>query len=374
MTYSRVSLFAFIFILVTDVIVRMNSFIGISDGSTNVVALLHVLTALGLLVLCYKSGLKNKMPHLAWLAFYAFMAWNVFQFTRGVFNAQDYWDWKALLLSYSFSIIIPLAIVVGLNYRLNIKLFRFILRILFVFGFAIIPLALATDFELYARVVMAVSLFILFIPWLPYKWKLLVVVVAVTSVFMDFSYRINAIKIIFSLMLLGIYFYRKFISLKILNFAAVLLFILPLLLFTLGVTGQFNIYQDNIVDITVVTGSESADRTTNLANDTRTFLFQEVFYSMLKKESSFAIGEGGGASYDSPFFATRGLIGSDRYGTEVGFINAVLYSGAIGVFLYMLMLVLSAYYAINKSNNYSCKLIGLFVAFHWVVFFIDDLF
>jgi len=372
MTYNRVSLFAFVFILIADVIVRINSFIGVSNGSTNVLALLNILTAVGLLLLCYKSKLKNKMPHLAWLAFYAFMAWNVFQFTRGVFNAQDYWDWKVLLLSYSFSIIIPLAIVVGLNYRLNIKLFRFILRILFVFGFAIIPLALATDFELYARVVMAVSLFILFIPWLPYKWKLLVVVVAVTSVFMDFSYRINAIKIIFSFLLIFIYFNRKFIGQKILNSSALLLFILPLMLFTLGVTGQFNLFQDNIIDVTVHTGSNYSDKSVNLSGDTRTFLFQEVFYSMLKKDSSFVIGEGGGSAYESPFFAIYDLNDRGRYGTEVGFINAVLYSGTIGVFLYMLMLALATYYAINKSNNYSCKLLGLWVAFHWVVFFIED--
>jgi len=373
MTYSRVSLFAFIFILVTDVIVRMNSFIGISDGSTNVVALLHVLTALGLLVLCYKSGLKNKMPHLAWLAFYAFMAWNVFQFTRGVFNAQDYWDWKALLLSYSFSIIIPLAIVVGLNYRLNIKLFRFILRILFVFGFAIIPLALATDFELYARVVIGISLLILFVPWLPYKWKVLVIVVAITSVLMDVSYRINAIKILFSFMLLLMYFNRRFIGRRILNLFAVLLFALPMFLFILGLTGQFNIFQDNKADITVETGNDAADRTVNLSGDTRTFLYVEVLSSMLKKGSSFMIGEGGGSAYESPFFAVYDLNGRGRYGCEVGFLNAVLYSGFIGVLLYMFMLALSAYYAINKSNNYSCKLLGLFVAFHWVVFFIEDI-
>lgn len=372
MTYNQVSLLAFIFILITDVIVRINSFIGISNGSTNVVALLNVLTSLGLLVLCYKSGLKNKMPHLAWLVFYAFMAWNIFQFTRGVFNAQDYWDWKALLLGYSFSILIPLTIIIGLNYELNIKLFRFILRIVFVFGFAVIPLALVTDFELYARVVIAVSLFILFVPWLPYKWKVLVIVVAASSVLMDISYRINAIKILFSFMLLFMYFNRRFISQRILNLSVGVIFMLPLILFALGVSGQFNIFQDNSTDIEIVTGSDNADRTVNLAGDTRTFLFQEVFYSMLKKDSSFIIGEGGGSAYESPFFAIYDLNDRGRYGTEVGFINAVLYSGAIGVVLYMLMLMFSAYYAINKSNNYSCKLLGLFVAFHWVVFFIED--
>jgi len=372
MTYNQVSLYSFIFILVSDVIVRINSFIGISNGSTNAIALLNLLTALGLVVLCYKSQLKSKMPHAAWLAFYAFMAWNVFQFTRGVFNAQDYWDWKALLLGYSFSIMIPLTIVVGLNYQLNVKLFHFILRIVFVFGFAVIPLALATDFELYARVVMAVSLFILFVPWLSYKWKVLVIAVAVVSIFMDISYRINAIKILFSFMLLLMYFNRKFISRKVLNVFAMFLFVLPLLLFSLGVTGQFNIFQDNNVDVTVVTGNEHSDQTVNLAGDTRTFLFQEVFYSMSKKGSSFIVGEGGGSAYESVFFANIYLNDRGRYGTEVGFINSVLYSGAVGVALYMLMLMLAAYYAINKSNNYSCKLLGFFVAFHWVVFFIED--
>jgi hypothetical protein len=372
MTYSRISLFAFIFILISDVIVRTNSFIGESNGSTLAVAILNVLTSLGLLVLCYKSQLKNKMPYYAWLAFYGFMAWNIFQFTRGVFNAQDYWDWKEVLLRYSFSIIIPLAIIVGLNHELNIKLSRFILRIVFAFGFAVIPLALLTDFELYARIVMAISLFIIFIPWLPYKWKILVFIVALTSAFVDLSYRINAIKIVFSCILLLVYFNRKFISRKVLNLCAGFMFIFPLILFYLGVSGQYNIFQDNTADYVVATGSHERGATVNLSIDTRTFLFQEVFYSMLKRDSSFVIGEGGGSAYESPFFSMYDLNERGRYGTEVGFINAVLYSGAIGVLLYMLMLMLPAYYAINKSNNYSCKLLGLFVTFHWVVFFIED--
>jgi len=373
MTYNRISLLAFIFILVTDVIVRINSFIGVSNGSTNIVALLNLLTSLGLLTLCYKSQLKNKMPYYAWLAFHAFMAWNIFQFTRGVFNAQDYWDWKVLLLSYSFSILIPLTIVIGLNYELNIKLFRFILRIVFVFGIGIIPLTLTIDSHLFARIVIGVSLFVLFIPWLPYKWKFLVLIVALISLLMDVSYRINAIKIIFSFMLFLVYFNRRFISQKILNLSVGIMFMLPLILFALGVSGQYNIFQGNAVDISVSTGNEGSGKIANLSTDTRTFLFQEVFYSMLKKNSSFIIGEGGGSAYESPWFAAFDLNGHGRYGTEVGFINAVLYSGAIGVFLYMLMLALATYYAINKSNNYLCKLLGLWVAFHWVIFFIEDI-
>ena len=94
---------------------------------------------------------------------------------------------------------------------------------------------------------------------------------------------------------------------------------------------------------------------------------------MIKRDSSFIIGEGGGAGYDTYWFADTTLTERGRYGSEVGFLNTLLYSGAVGVFLYGLILFVSAFYAINQSNNYLCKMLGLFLAFQWVMFFLENI-
>jgi len=68
--------------------------------------------------------LKYKAPGFGLLLF---MLWNMFSFVREMFNVEDCWDWKMLLLNYSFSILVPLAIVFGVNYEFLVKTFRFII-------------------------------------------------------------------------------------------------------------------------------------------------------------------------------------------------------------------------------------------------------
>ena len=378
MAYSTIALVTFICVLIGDIVVRINSFIGISNGSTELVVAVNIVSVVGLLILGFKFRWKDRLPKNSLLVFKLFMAWSLISFIRGVLNAQDYWDWKILLLNYSFLILVPLAIVVGINYEINVKLFRFILGKLFLFGLLAIPFTIGDghDSEFFPRVVMPVSFFILLSPYLQIKWRALIFAVAMLSISMDFGYRTNLLRIIFSMVLVAIYFrkyIRYFVNIKVLNFVTGVLFCLPLMFLYLGVNGQFNPFADNPFDYNVTSGKSKQLETENLATDTRTFLYLEVFHSMVDRDSSFIIGEGGGSAYETTTFADSALNERGRYGSEVGFLNTLLYSGMLGVLLYALMLFAAAYYAINRSNNYLCKMLGLFLAFHWVLFFIEDI-
>jgi len=373
MAYSTIAFFSFIFILIADIVSRVNTFIGVSNGSTELIALLNFVSVLGLLLLGMRYRWKGKLPYNGLLIFKLFMVWSIFTFFRGVFNASDYWDWKILFLSYSFTILVPLAIVLGLNFEISIKIFRFILNWLFIFGFIFVPLALLTDYELYPRIVAAVSLLLLFVPYLKFRWQVLVFIVAAASILMDLNYRANVMRILFSIFLLLIYCSKYFISQKIFNLLLGIFFCTPLLLLALGANGQFNVFTDNPFEIEVISGSDSNSGIANLSNDTRTFLYREVTSSMLKRDSSFIFGEGGGSAYETDWFAHLTLNERGRYGSEVGFLNALLYSGLIGVMLYALILFSAAYYAINRSNNYLSKMLGLFLAFHWIMYFVEDI-
>jgi hypothetical protein len=373
MSSKRIALFTLILILFSDIVVRLNSFIGASNGSTELVAVLNLVSAIGLMMLIYRVRWKLVIPKNALLVYSIFMAWSAFSFAMGAINAKDYWDWKILLLNYMFTILIPLAIVMGLNYKIFAGGYEFIIKRLFLYGFLMIPFSLASDFELYPRIVIAVGLFILFIPYVNFKSRILIILVSAVSIFMDVSYRINTLRIVFALGLLVLYYARNFISSRSINVLVIILSVFPLVLLYMGIGGQFNVFTDNPFDYSVKTGNVENLSDTNLADDTRTFLYKEVFYSMIQKDSSFIIGEGGGSAYKSYYFADSDLNDRGRYGSEVGFLNTLLYSGALGVFFYALVLFSAAYYGVNHSKNYLCKMLGIFLAGHWLFFFVEDI-
>lgn len=367
---STISLAAFICLLISDIITVFVSFNVFNSGAlTILVVILNLITVGGLLVLGFKFRWKNELPYGGLVVFKLFMLWSFFEFIRGLFNANDYWDWRTLLLSYSFSVLTPMAIICGINYQASVKLFNFILKKLFIFGFLAIPFAVMTDHQLFARVVAAVTLFLLFVPYLKFNWRFIVFVVALISLVVDISYRSNTIRIVMAFFLLLVFLNRNIVRVRVLNIFAIILICLPLAFLYLGVANKFNVFSENIFDYEV---SSSNSSTRNLSTDTRTFIYQEVFESMISRKSSFIFGEGGGAAYQSDAFGNLLLNEQGRYGSEVGFLNAVLYSGAIGVLLYALMLFIAAYYAINRSSNYLSKLLGIFLVFHWVIFFFED--
>lgn len=367
---------SFFFILIADVIVRINSFIGISNGSTELVAALNFFSVLCLLLIAKRYGIKGSIPDKSLFIFRLFVVWNIVSFARGTLNASDYWDWKTLLLNYSFSILVPIAIVAGVHFEFLIKTFRFTLDKLFLFGFALIPFALTIDSEFYARIMMAVSLFVLFIPYLKQRWRLLIVIVAIISIALDLSYRVNILRIIFPFALIALFLYRRVIPNSIFNIVLAIMFVTPLLLLFFGINNVFNVFTDSVLDlfnmeVASVGGGDVAIN--SLSADTRTFLYRELFGSMAYRDSSFLFGEGGGSAYLTYWFESTNLNDRGRYGSEVGFLNMVLYSGALGVLLYALMLFVPAYYAMNQSNNFLSKTLGLFLAYHWIIFFIEDI-
>jgi hypothetical protein len=147
---------------------------------------------------------------------------------------------------------------------------------------------------------------------------------------------------------------------------------MPVVLLFLGVSGKFNVFSENKFDYEANITLQGESSSSNVSADTRTFLYKEVFYSMIKRNSSFIYGEGGAAGYQTDYFTDSVLNKKGRYRSEVGFLNTFLYSGVIGVLLYALVLFAPAYYAINKSNNRLSKMIGLFLAARWGLSFVEE--
>lgn len=314
---------------------------------------------------------KPNITRTTQLLFNALIIWNIISLLRGVLLATDYWDWKFLFfssLSFSF---IPMAFYLGKNLAIVKTIFKFVINYLFPFGFLLIPLTLISNDELYSRIMIPVGLFIIFIPYLKLKWKLLIVLVAATSILIVVGFRSNIIKISFSVLLLVLCFGAYYIHKNWLKLFHIALFSIPIVFFALAVTDRYNIFSEIGNEDELYTINKSGDEE-NLMTDTRTFLYVEVL-SSLSNSGNWLFGESAIGSYQTDWFYDEGgAMKGKRYGSEVGVLNNLMRNGIIGVVVYFLLLATVSYNAIQNSNNFLAKVLGLFIAFRWTYSFVEE--
>ena len=260
------------------------------------------------------------------------------------------------------------------NIRLAQLFFKYVLKFLFSLGFLIIPISLVTNHQLYSRLMIPVSVFIVFIPYLRPKWRVLVLAVMIVSILIVIDFRTNIVKSVISLLICSLYFIRRFVVKSWIKTLHITIFATPLIFLALAVTGSFNIFKSTSEiknsSLEVKSKKQGYGDEESLTADTRTFLYVEVFKSLLTT-GNLVVGEGGSGKYKSDYFDTVGDH-RGRYSSEVGFLNVLLYSGIIGLIIYFLILFLSSYYAIYKSNNFLCKMLGLLISARWSLFFIEE--
>ena len=373
MKFDRLILVSFLCVLLADAVNYMFVAMQLGVGATYITAVLKFTSLFVLLYLHTRTKWEKHMPAHAKLYFNLLIAWNVITIIRGVFTAKGYWDWKYLVLDTSLSLLVPYALILGIMFEYSRRMFSFIVTKLFLYGFLIIPLTIKLDpvRELFARgTVISVSFFILLSPYFKFKWRVLTFIVAAVSIYLSFDFRTNVIRICVATMIFTLYYVRRYIAAGVMKTACLICFAAPLLFLFLATTNQFNIFHptDNIdkFEYAYENGDEK-----NVAQDTRTFLYEEEFASM-NANNSFIMGEGAAGTYKTEFFEDVVIKDEGRTGSEVGFLNTLLYAGIIGVLLHACMLFSACYYAVNYSNNFLCKMLGLFIAFRWVLFFIED--
>ena len=372
MKASKAIFLLLLFIVISDTITYIGGVIGFENYFFTPISL--VLKYLALFILIYiakRSNWKSDIPNNISLLLKIVLVWNVVTILRGIFFAIDYWDIKFLFGSSLLFFLIPLAFFIGKNLSLTRLVIKYSLRYLFRFSFLFIPITLLTNHELYSRLVIPVSIFIIFIPYLKPHWRLLVLIVAAVSILLVIDFRANIIKTGLSLLFVSLYYFRRYISLFWLKTGRVLIFLIPLILLVMAISGSYNIFAETgKKSYTIKTDKNVEGKEANFAADTRTFLYVDVFNSLIK-DGDILIGKGASGKYKTDYFDTLGDH-RGRYGAEVGFLNILLYSGIVGVVLYLLMLLLASYYAIFKSNNFLSKMIGLLLACRWLMFFIEE--
>lgn len=371
MKYSKLIIYTLIAVILTDLYRILGSVGALNlNSATSLATLLNYSSIAALIYYANKVGFGgNDTPRAIRYLFIIWILGNILSLIRGSFFAEDYWDWKAILLySLAFSFI-PMTFFIGRNIESASTIFRFIIKLLFPFGFLLIPLAYVTSIELYSRIMIPVGLFIVFLPFLKYRWKLLVIIVAVTSIIIVIGFRSNLIKIAFSVGLVLIYIARNFIPKLSMRFLRIFLFALPIVLLVLAITGKYNVFSDFGGQEGYTTLNTRGEEE-NLMADTRSGLYRDVLATM-DQSGNWLMGEGAGGRYQTERFDYLGD-GRGRYGSEVGILNILLYHGLIGVSIYFLLLFTVSYYAIRRSNNTLAQLLGLYIAFRWTFAFVEE--
>ncbi|WP_043356225.1 hypothetical protein [Cupriavidus basilensis] len=372
MRASRLVVLSFLVIFIRDFFYRLQYI----DGMTKLGGLTYLAASVGytsfflILFLFFRmrKDIKGDIPWRAYCLFWLLAYWSLFQILRGIASANDYWEWKNLLTENVLRLSLHFSIVAGICLVGFRNLVLLIVRKIFVLSFVFLYFSWSIGGEFYAFMVAPIAVILLFSPYLRPRDRLVVFVVALCSLGFAMGFRANALRISFALAMVLSYYFRDLIPRAVLKWGVILMMAAPLLGLWGGYSGQFNPFAEISKINANAKRLDGLDE--NLTGDTRTFLYVDVFKT-LDKRDSFVMGEGAAGSYDTDF-DFEDLVDTRRYGTEVGFLNTLLYGGAIGVALYFLIMFLAAYYGVWRSNNWLSKMLGLMIAFRWVMFYIEE--
>ncbi|OJV81856.1 MAG: hypothetical protein BGO34_08765 [Bacteroidia bacterium 44-10] len=308
------------------------------------------------------------------LIVWMYLLWNLVSIIRGVFVAEIYWDWKALI-GNTMALMLPIVIFSATNKMVVQSLLAFFIKYALPL-FLVSMLIIRTD--AYGFYLIPVSFLVLFFPALTKRQKMLLLFISAIVIVADLSARSNVIKFGVPFFVLLLYKFRKVISVKIMEILRIAIFVIPLILFILGVTGTFNVFNmDEYIkgDITVVGMDNYGDRVEQkMTTDTRTFLYKEVLESAINN-NYWLLGRTPARGNDSDSFGylTAELTGRyERISNEIGLANVFTWTGIIGVVLFSLIFFRASYLAVNRSKSIYAKMLGIYVAFRWLYSWIED--
>lgn len=322
----------------------------------------------------WRAFLVSYNNHRVYMLVEYYLVYIIFSIIRGSFIAESYWEWKGLIHN-SFGLFVPLVVYSASDKVLLQDYLRsylkYVLPFFFIVAFFIVPGA-------YGAYLAPVAFLLLFFPSIKLGGKAIVLVFTIIVLTADLTARSHVIRFGFSTLLILYFYYHKIISLKLVETIRNLLFIIPIVLFTLAVTGRFNIFDmnDYISDDYVVESTNEKGELVegNLKSDTRSFLYIDVLNTFVETRS-WILGQSPAKGYETRHFTSVYEVTGkeERPGTEVGILNIFLWTGIIGVILYTLIFYYASYLAINKSNNVYLRMIGLFVAFRWLYSWAEEI-
>lgn len=313
---------------------------------------------------------QNKKD-LLFVSFY--LLWIIVCILRGMYVAENYWDWRGLA-NNTMGLLLPVVAYTATNKAIV----RSILSRYIKYGlplFLLLMLLIRTD--AYGFYLMPVSFLLLFLPALSFRQRVTILLFTAIIFVADLGARSNVIKFALPLIILLIYYFREKLSNNIIESIRLSLIIAPIVFFTLGITGVFNVFNINEYFGEFKTkGLDNAGERVELdmSTDTRTFLYVEVLQSAINNNYT-VFGRTPARGNDSESFGPLAyeFTGRDeRLENEVGILNVFTWTGIVGVLLYLFIFFRASYLAVNRSENIYAKMLGIYVAFRWLFSWVED--
>lgn len=270
-------------------------------------------------------------------------------------------------------LLLPITIYISTNRHMVQAIFnqymKYFLTAFFLFILIMRPPA-------YGVYLIPVSFILLFLPLLTKKWKIVILIFSVIAITASLAARSNVIKFVVPFLLGLLYYARPFVGPKLLGLGRLFLLILPITLFILGATGQFNIFRMSEYIQGEYTTDTSSGEKEDLTADTRTGLYVEVVASALKNNYMW-LGRTPARGNDSVLFGAQIEAQThtgkfERYTNEVSILNIFTWTGLVGVILYFLIFMRASYLAIYKSKSWYMKILGVYLSFRWAYAWVED--
>lgn len=299
----------------------------------------------------------------------------LFSIIRGVFIAENYWDYKGLIAN-SMALFLAVVAKTAINKNILLEIFSFYLKFGLPLLILIFPIIFPGSYGFYLA---PLSPLIIFIPALHKYLSIIVISLALFTVFSDLAARSNVIKFVVPFVFLSFYYIPLIRKKGFMEIIRNVLFFLPPLFLFLAISGTFNIFKmDDYIKSDISTkaiDSKGKKVDEDLRADTRTFLYVEVLQTA-NKYNSWLIGRSPARGNESKVFGKeeKKISGrAERLVNEVAILNIFTWTGLIGVISYFLVFYQASFLAINRSNNIYSQMLGVYIAFRWLYAWVEDI-
>lgn len=330
------------------------------------------------LILCimyvYKVKYFTESNQMGYRLVGVYMCVVILGFIRGLLIADNYWEYKNCFVGF-FCASLPLSVYVFSSKEVLQRLlscwFHYYIPIWLMIGIWIIYIG---TWHFYISPILILGCFI---PIIQSKtWRLIFFLFLVAMLLGSLGDRAQILKALAVLLLaVGIKF-RSFIPLFLLKIVHIAMIVAPILLLVLGIRGVFNIFEYNSEEnkdkYVQTIKMDGKSLTADASADTRTFIYNEVITSAIVHDYVL-FGRSLARGNDSLEFGEYSLTGKcERYMNEVSHPNIFTWLGLLGVIPWCLIFVTSSWLALYRSRNVFMKYIGVFIAFRFLLGWIED--
>ena len=342
-------------------------------GNTNFIFFLNICTII--CIFYYRKTCFQPDNYKDYRLITVYLIWLFICATRGAFIADNYWEWKQLFIGI-FSSILPIFVWPFSSKELMAKVIRFWIRYALIAFFLFFIWSVGIS-SFYLAPILFVTCFAPLIN--NKKWRYFIILFTLVMTVSNLGFRSQVIKGTMTLLICSAVFFHRLWNDKIIRLAHIAMYLLPIILLILGISGTFNIFQDlnknegRFVEQRIVDGQLVEE---DLSADTRTFIYEEVITSAIRHNYVFfgrTPARGNDSMAFGAFSAEELKTGRyERHGNELCHLNIFTWLGLVGMILYSCIYFRSSYLAVYKSNNIYIKLLGVFIAFRWAYGWIED--